>query len=133
MRDMSNNLDDRKALSITAIGANGTTNGDIIDLQGYDAITFAFLTGTITDGTHAVTFQEGNDSGLADAAAVATSQYLGNAVSIVAADDNVVKRIGILTTKRYARAVITSSGVTTGGTIGAIAMLGRPALAPVAQ
>jgi hypothetical protein len=41
-----------------------------------------------------------------------------------------VKRIGYRGHKRYVRLSIVSAGVTTGATIGATAILGRPAVRP---
>jgi hypothetical protein len=55
---------------------------------------------------------------------VAASQVLGTAV-FAATDDNVVKSLSYLGSKRYARVKIVSTGVTTGGTFSALAILGR--------
>lgn len=130
--DMHHDVEQEKALSITSISTNTTTNGDTIDMQGYKSIEFVLLSGTIADGSYAVTVQEGDLADGSDMANVASDLVLGSA-DFAAADDNVAKRIGSLGKKRYQRITITSTSVTTGGTLSAIAVLGFPSSAPVAD
>jgi len=132
-KDLHNNVDDRVALNIQAISTNTTTAGAIIDTAGYESIEFVVQSGTITDGTYTVLLQEDTDSGLATATTVATDYTIGTLPAFVATDDNVTKRIGCVPTKRYVRLSLVSTGVTTGGTLGAVAVLGHPLQAPVAQ
>lgn len=132
--DLHNNVDDRVALDAQAITTNTTTVGNIIDTKGFNSIVFAILSKVITDGAYALKVEDGEDSGLSDAADVPAADVLGALTGFVAADDNVVKRIGVVSKKRYVRLSIVSTGVTAGVDImSAVAILGHPLRAPVAQ
>jgi len=133
-RDLHNNIDDRVALNAAAISTNTTTVGNIIDTNGYESLEFLIQSGNITDGAYALLLEEGDDSGLSDAAAVAADEILGALTGFVAADDNAVKRVGSIGKKRYQRLSIVSTGVTTGvNFMSAVAVLGHPKHAAVAQ
>ena len=129
-RDLHNNITARKALTITAIGSNTNTDGDLIDTQGFDSVEFVIQSGTVTDGTYTPVILEGDNADGSDLAA--STQLLGTAAAatFVAADDNAVKRIGYKGHKRYVKLRLTSTGVATGGSLGATAVLGNPKLAP---
>ena len=109
------------ALSVTSITANGTTNGNVIDTAHYEALEFLLISGTITDGAYAVTLQHGAAADGSDMANVDADEMLGDA-DFAATDDNTARRIGYIGKQRYVRVVITASGITTGGSIGAIAL-----------
>lgn len=89
----------------------------IIDTLGYDAVSLVFQTGTNADAdmTATVLVEEGDDSGLSDAAAVAdddmVSQTPGTAAETAAAfgfaDDNEVRAVGYIGSKRYVRVTVT--------------------------
>ena len=133
-KDLHHNIDDRVALNPQAISTNTTTAGAIIDTSGYESIEFLTYTKAVTDGTYTVKLEEGDDAALSDAAVIASDYVLGTLPALVAADDNAVARVGCLPTKRYVRLSLVSTGVTTGVDIaGALAVLGNPANAPVAQ
>ena len=129
MRDLTSNIATRVGLNAATIAANTTTQGNIIDTQGFDAAAVAVLAGTITDGVYAVTVNESDDPGMAGATVAALSAPIAN---FILTDDNVVRRTGVVFTKRYLRLQVISSGITTGGLLGALTILGRPAAAPVA-
>lgn len=132
--DQKNELKDVNAFDIQSISTDTTTNGEIIDLQGFEACTFVFQTGTVTDGDYTVLIQEGDDSGLSDAAAVADADLVGteaDASFSADTDDNKVSSIGYIGSKRYVRFNVVSTNTSTGATVGAIALLGRPHSAPV--
>lgn len=137
-KDLLSEIKELRAISPAAITSDTTTAGQIIDTQGYESVTFIIASGTITDGTYTPLIQEGDDSGLSDAAAVPDDRLLPSgtgqeaAIAIVAADDNVVEKIGVISKKRYVRLSLVSTGVTSGGTLAAVAILGHPHLAPVA-
>src|SRR5581483_9047257 len=120
MRDLLNTLVSKVAKTIAAISTNTTTNGAIIDLQGFVSARFDFLSGTLTDGTYACSLQHGDAANLSDAADVPAAQVLGT-VSFAATDDDTVKSLAYIGSKRYVRVKI----VSTGGTLGAVAVLGR--------
>lgn len=133
-KELHNNIDDRMALNPAAITTDTTTAGIIIDTAGYESLEFLIIAKTITDGAYALKLEEGDDSGLSDAADVAAADVLGVLTGFVAADDNTVKRVGSIGKKRYQRLSIVSTSTTTGVDImSAIALLGHPQHAPVAQ
>lgn len=114
--------------------AASTVTGRTIDTLGYGSITFALQSGTVTDGTHTGTVFHSdtlNGGALENAEAVPAGDLKGSAV-FVAADDNVVKKIGAVITKRYMRVdqVVTGSPAT-GAVMGAVAILGEAAYKPV--
>lgn len=130
-QDQYHDVSGVNALNSQTIGSNGTVNGNSIDLIGYKACTIFIQTGTVTDGTHVPSLEDSDDG--STWGAVAAANVLGPPSDIVAADDNKVKRIGYAGKKRYCRLVITSSGVTTGVVIAAIAVKGAPEHMPVAD
>lgn len=134
MRDLHNNIKEEVALNITAISSDTTTDGNIIDLQGYGSVEFIIQSGTLTDGTYTPLIEDGDDSGLSDAAAVADASLLGTeaAAAFAATDDNSITKIGYIGSKRYVRLSIVSGSTSSGGTVSAVSIKGRAADAPVA-
>ena len=122
--DLNSKVDVVKALAITAISTDTTTTGEIIDSALYESLTFAVLTGTITDGSYAFTLQEGDESDLSDASTVATADILGSLPTVVAANDDVAYQFGYIGKKRYVRLAIVSTSTSTGGTLSATAVKG---------
>lgn len=134
-RELHNNIKVMKAKSTATIATDTTTAGDIIDLAGYGSCEFVILSGTLVDGAYAPKIEVGNNSGLNDAVELTGSSLLGTTAlgSLALTDDNAVKKIGFkVNTYRYARLSIVSTATTSGGPISAIAILGDPAIAPVA-
>lgn len=124
-KDLHNNTVGSVALA-AAISSNTTTAGNIIDTRGFEAIEFYIASGTLTDGAYAVLVEDGDESNLSDAAAVADDELLGTEAnaSFADTDDDTVKRIGYIGGKRYVRLSLVSTGVTTGGSFTAIAVQG---------
>lgn len=122
-RDNHHNVKASSALDTQAITSDTTTAGNIIDTKGFESLEFVIQAGTLTDGAYAVLIEEGDDSGLSDAAPVADADLLGTELlaGFAATDDDKVSRIGYLGSKRFARLSLVSTGTTTGGTLGAIA------------
>lgn len=120
----------------SATRTNGAANGAAVDTNVFNNrfqdVAFVITTGTITDGSVAVTVEESDSSG-SGYAAVDTSRVLGALPTIVAADDDTVKSFGVRPTKRYVRIVATTSGATTGGVFSAVAVLGNGSIHPVAR
>ena len=132
-KDLHNNTEQKIALNIQAITSDTTTAGAIIDLQGYGAIEFIVQSATLTDGTYTVKLEEGNAANLSDAAVPDTSNVFGSLPSFASTDDNVAKRVGYrVGAKRYVRLSIVSTGTTSGGTLGASALLGNADNMPTA-
>jgi hypothetical protein len=102
-----------------ALDDNETNAGSIIDTADYDL--GVYFLGVITawvDGTHTLLIEEGDDSGLSDAATVATAKLIGAlpAYTAIHANGDTVLSVGVHSTKRYVRASFVSTGVTTGAT-----------------
>lgn len=132
--DLHNNVNAAMALKEAAITTDTTTVGEIIDTAEFGSLEFIISSGTITDGAYALKLEEGDDSGLSDAADVPAADILGDLVGFVAADDDAVKRVGSIGKKRYQRLSIVSTGTTTGAdSIGAVAVQGNPRSMPVAN
>jgi hypothetical protein len=131
-KDLHANVKISKAMSVTAISGNGTTNGDIIDRAGYQSVVFALLSGTLTDGTYTPSITEGDAADLSDGADATDLHGTVAGATFAATADNAVKKLGYRGSKRYIRLNVTAAGVTTGGTISAIAIQGGPEIAPVA-
>jgi len=108
------------------ITSNTTTAGAIFDTADYDAgVYFALAATGWTDGTYTLKIEDGDDSGLSDAADVAADQLVyGTLPSIGAAiaDGAAYEREGVIGTKRYVRASVVSTGVTTGAFISVICL-----------
>ncbi|MBT6045658.1 MAG: hypothetical protein HOG49_02445 [Candidatus Scalindua sp.] len=129
-------VDAVNAFDTQVINTDTTTSGDIMDVSDCNAATFLIQAGTITLGTLAVVIQEGDDSGLSDAATVG-SGYLfypsgETAASFAASDDNLVKRVGVITDKRYLRLQLTSAA-SANLTVGAILLKGEANINPTTQ
>lgn len=124
MFDLHNNADVKVAFNPAALTADATTNGNSIDRQFYEAVEFVFVTGTVTDGSFAITIQESSDN--SSWSAVAAADLLGSNPSFDSADDNAAFKVGYVGSKRYVRAQVTVSGSTTGvDAFTGIAILGR--------
>lgn len=132
VNDLHHHTAVESALDSQTIGTDTTTLGNIIDTAGFEALEFILQSGTITDGAYAVSLQEGDDSGLSDAAAVSAEETLGNA-DFALADDDTAKRIGYIGKKRYCRLAIVSTATTSGGVFSAAAMKGMAAHQPTAD
>lgn len=129
--DLKNNIDERVALNIQAISTDTTTNGVIIDTQGYESVTFIFQAGTLSDGTYTPLIQDGDDSGLSDAAAVSDTFLIGTESAAALDTSNTVSRIGYVGKKRYVRFNAVSASTSSGGTLGAVVVLGSAKHNPV--
>ncbi len=133
--DLSSSLDPQVAFDSQAITSDTTTNGNIIDSQGYESLDFSILSATLSDGTYTAQLQHGDDSGLSDASVVASDDYIGDLPVFADTEDNAVKHVGYVGKKRYVRLNIVSASTTSGGTLAAIAIRGnaksRPTLVKV--
>ena len=125
--DLHNVITAENALDIAAITTDTTTLGDIIDMKDKLALDFLVQSGTLTDGAYVVKLEDGDDSGLGDAADIPAANLLGALPAFALSEDNVVKRVGFFKRKRFVRLSIVSTATSTGGTLGAIAVV-NPAL-----
>jgi len=119
MFDLHSTISTSIALANQTISTNTTTAGAIIDTQGFEALEFVVSTGTITDGSYAFKIETGDNSGLSDAVDITSSTtqvVIGNKTALVAADDNITRRLGVVEFDRYVRLSLVSTGTTSGGT-----------------
>ena len=119
-----------------AIGSNTTTAGTIVDTKDYDlGVYFVPFITAWTDGTFTLKIEDGDDSALSDAAVLASTQLVYGTLPALGAADVVGESLakeGVHSTKRYVRASIVSTGVTSGATVGIIVVNGAE-LCPTAQ
>lgn len=136
MRDLYNHLTFRRAISPVSVADNTAAVSQIIDVQGFDSLVFAIATGSLADAdaTFAVLVEDGNDSGLSDAAAVIDAELNGTeaAAGFQFDDDNETRKIGYIGNKRYVRLTITPSANASAALISAVAVLGNASLQPTA-
>lgn len=112
MRDITNMLDLKRGLSpVAAVTDNTPFVSQILDTKGLTGAMFAILIGANTDAdaTFAVLFEDGDDSGLSDHAAVDDAYLTGTETKagFQFDDDNEMRKIGYVGWKRYVRVTIT--------------------------
>jgi hypothetical protein len=132
-KDIHNNIEPVVAVNIQSISSNTTVTGNEINLAGYEGCEFIFVTGTVTDGDYTIEITECDTSG-GVFTAVADADLLGteaNTSTVDNTDDNKYGKIGYIGGKQYVKATITSTNVTTGATVGMVALKGFPLVAPV--
>lgn len=120
------------ALDTAAITTDTTTVGNIVDTLGFETAEFFIQSGTLTDGTYTVILEDGDDSGLSDAAVIAAEFRLGSLPDFALTDDDTVFRVGSISKKRFQRLSLLSAATTTGGTLGSTCVLGRAKSGPTA-
>jgi hypothetical protein len=118
-----------------ALRANVTANGTSVDksdpsggVDGFTTCLVVVIAGTITDGTHTVTVQDSDDG---SSFAAAAAEHVRGTAAFTTATQNTIAEIGYDGPKRYVRASVTGAGATTGGTVGAIVVLGGETSKPV--
>ena len=129
MRDTYHGFKAVTALAAAVVAAN--TNGVAVDLKGYDSALFLVGTGAIeAAGDFTVKLQE-SDTGTSGWTDVDPKDLLDGVPDELEADT--AYRIGYIGSKRkrYVRAVAVKSGGTSIA-LNVIALLGHPAIAPVA-
>jgi hypothetical protein len=138
-RDLHNNVTVKRGLSPVAAGTNNTAYvSQIVDTAGYDSVEFVLAIGANTDAdaTFTVLVEDGDNSALSDNAAVADAYLLGTEAlaSFDYSDDNEVRKIGYIGTKRYVRVTVTPASNDSGNIyMAGVWLLGHPKVAPVAN
>ncbi len=118
LRDLLHHV--KPVRGVSPVSGNAGNTGEasqIIDMQGYSGCLFVLAFGSIadTDATFTVLLEEGDVSNLSDAAAVPDSSMIsmtaGTAPEAAAAplfsDDDTVKWLDYIGTKRYIRLTVT--------------------------
>ena len=139
MRDTMNNIHPLAAITPVAARTDNTAIvSSIIDVKGYDSLTWLVVNGANTDAnaTFAVTMDHGDVSNLSDAAAVTAADLVGSyaLAGYDFADDGETRKIGYVGSKRYVRLTITPSGNDSGNIfVAAVALLANAAVVPTAN
>ncbi len=127
MRDLASNIKTVTALSPAVQSA--TVTGSAVDTLGFDSCAFVLTTGAIVgSGDFTAKLQESNASG-SGYTDVAAADLVGSFAAIAVAD--AAAKVGYVGYKRYVRLVLTKNGGTSIAA-GALAILGNPAVSPVA-
>ena len=134
MRDLHNNIHVARAISPVSVADNTAQVSQIIDRQGYQSLEFLIATGSVADAdaTFVVLVEDGDNSGLSDAASVTDANLLGTEAlaGFQFDDDNEVRKIGYIGDKRYVRLTITPVNNASAAVIAAVAVLGHPNYTP---
>ena len=137
MRDFFNSMNPIRVISPVSVADNTAEVGQIIDRQGFDGLTYVIATGSLADvdATFTVLLEEGNDSGLSDAAAVADADLLGTEAlaSFTFTHDDETRKLGYVGDKRYTRLTITPAANASAALLSAVAILGWPSVAATAN
>jgi len=137
MRDLHNNIDVKRVISPVSEAGTTALVGQIIDCQGFESLEYVIATGSIADvdATFTVLLEEGDNSALSDAAAVADANLLGTEVlaGFQFDDDNECRKLGYIGNKRYTRLTITPAANASAALISAVAILGNPTSIPTAN
>ena len=132
--DLHNSVLQKVAFNIQDISADTTTVGNIIDTLGFESIEFIVSAGPLNAGTYTVVLEDGDDSGLGDAAVIDSELVLG-ALPVIdegVPDDNTAKRVGTITKKRFVRLSLVSAGSSLVNLLGSTAVLSNAHTRPTA-
>jgi len=111
----------QKALT-SVVRTNGTVNGDSVDRGDTNvSVLFVVLTSTLTDGVHTISVDHSDDNSSFTAATTSGGQQ-GADIVTAAANDDTFFDIGYNGLKRYCRLKVVTSGASTGGVLGAVAI-----------
>lgn len=137
MKDIYNNTVLKRALSPVSVADNTAQVTEIIDTKGFGAVMLGILTGSIADAdaTFAVTAAESDASNMSGSTAIATDSLIGTlaGAGFQFDDDNEVRKVLAVPTKRYVRFTITPSNNASAALLAAFALLVAPTYAPVTQ
>lgn len=138
MKDITNDIGISQGLSPVAAGTDNTAYvSEILDMQGKSGAAFITLIGTNTDtnATFTALLEEGDESDLSDNSAVADADMnmTEAGASFTFANDDEVRKIGYLGSKRYIRVTITPAGNDSGNIYIAGVWIWKSNSMPVAQ
>lgn len=133
-RSVYNECVARPALAV-ALRATGAVNGLAVDRHynnnAFRSAMFIIHTGTMTDGSVAITMQDSPDNSVWTAVDPAFVQ--GTLPTIALTDDDKTYEVGYVGGQRYVRIVATTSAGATGGTFGATCVLSGARRRPAAH
>lgn len=128
LTDYAKRVAEATTIAPAAARTTGTITGSTVDTANYGGVTVFVHTGVITDGTHTLSIEEGNQANMSDAATVAAGDLIGTPGALVSATN---VEIGYIGTKRYIRAKVVVTGTTTGGFYDAVVLLQGARVQPV--
>lgn len=130
VKDLFHDLKAEVALAAQEIASNTDTNGADITHADFQSVTFVGQVGNYTDGDYAVKLQEADDDGSGSPdtwADVDAEDLLGSAPTVSTAN---WFKLGYRGIKPHVRLVVTSTNVTTGAYVSAVALLSHARRAP---
>jgi hypothetical protein len=138
-KDLHDNIKASTALEAQVIDSDTTTEGEVIDTQGFESLEFLMSAGELADGVFTAVLMESDEvdesDELVDPTSVDAGDRLGD-LPVLQNDDGddsgLTKKVGYIGGKRYVRLDVASTGTTDGGIINAIAAQGSARNAPVA-
>jgi hypothetical protein len=139
IRSLHDCIRSKTVIPPTAIGANATKSGIVIDRQGFGGVEFLASYGSVTTTGSVVTLvvKEGDATGSLTSAADSVLLGTEALASLPAATPRtagstkeVTKRVGYVGTKRYVTVDAVQTGTTSVGAIGVLALLHSPGLMP---
>lgn len=127
VRDRTTTVEPRQSLAPATIGSDTNTDGNAVDRQGFEAATAIMEVSSFTDGNYQLVLQHDDDDGAGSPAGswadVPAAELINGQPSLGAAG---IAKAGYIGTKRHLRVRVTSTGTTTGATVGGIIVLGSP-------
>lgn len=134
---MRSNLDYKYQVGLAFAQKTASGNGNIIDRQGYESVTFIVATGAVTTASAgnslSVVLEHSDNSDMSGAEDVTADNGLLGSNLVVDATSlaNKVGAIGYVGGKRYVRPKVVEAG-TADAVIGVVALLGHGAVKPEA-
>lgn len=132
--DLHNSIKVSRAISPVSVADTTAAVSQILDTANFNANELLIATGSIADAdaTFAVLIEDGDNSALSDAAAVADADLLGTeaGASFQFDDDNETRKIGYIGSKRYIRATITPTANASAALISAVWLQAGARVAP---
>lgn len=117
-----------------AARTNGTVNGTSVNLGTYgsESALVVVLTGTVTDGSHAVAIEE-SATGTGSWSAVPAGRLSAAAPTVTSANGNTQFEVGVLASLQFLRVNVVTTGATTGGILAAAVVAGDVGATPASH
>jgi hypothetical protein len=137
MNDLHSNIRTKTVITPTAIGANATKTGLVIDRQGYGGVEFIAEYGSVTTTGTIVTLVCRDGDATGSLASVADTYLIGTealasllaGARVAGTGKEVTKRLGYKGIKRYVSVNAVQTGTTSVGCVSVTAILHSPELA----
>ena len=138
MRDLMNNIATIAAIAPLVVSDGTVAKSIVIDVSGYDSLTFVIQTGLLadTDATWAVTVKDGATDTQTEHVAVDDVFLIGSEAlaGFTFADDGATRKIGYKGGQRYVSIEIDDVVANLGSApLAVLAILGHPKTAPTAN